>query len=115
MAGIAQKGTTVEVGFGTFSYSLVILESLDHSVEADVKPIKDTANDTKTIMTSDPRQMASFKGIVLGVTAMTPPAISATIVLGTFTGRVTASSISYQREETILSVTAIKEDSMTYS
>jgi hypothetical protein len=112
---IAQKGVTVLVGYGTYSYSVVTLESVEETKGANVvKTIADQSSDTKTVLTADPYTEATLKGIVLGAAVIAAPAISAVLNIGTFTGRVTASSISFQREEAVLTVTVRKEDSMTY-
>ena len=109
-----QLGQTVLVGYGTFAYSVVVLQSVSHGKEADEKVIK-SGGATTTVLISDPRQVTTFKGIIIGSTPIAPPAVGETIALGTFTGRVTGKpTIDFQDEEAVLSVDAIKEDSMTY-
>lgn len=115
MAAISQLGTELKVGFGTNIYTGYIMEDFTSEATGEQIPIKDENNATGTILVCDAGTRFSFSALIKSTGSLTPPAQGADIVINLVTYRVESSSVKQLRTASVLSVTAIKEDSMSYA
>jgi hypothetical protein len=116
MAATAQVGTTLKIGFGTSVYTGYIME--EHTVEAtgEQTVIKDEDAATVTILVSDLGQRRSFTAIIKNVGgSLTPPVQGADITINSVVYRVESSNVKQTRGASMLTVSCIKEASMSYA
>jgi hypothetical protein len=114
MAAITQKGTTLKVGFTGSTITSLIMEDSTKESSGEQTVVKDENNATGTILVSDLGKTVSFTAVVIGAYAGDlPPALGTTITVGTTKYRVTAASFKQNRTQSTLSVSGIREDSMT--
>lgn len=112
---IIQLGTQLKVGFGNHTLTGYILNAAEVSSTGETKVIKDESNDTCTVLVSDRGTRLRIEAIITSSGQVTPPAIGSVLTIGSTAYRVEEASVRQQREESILTATVIKEDSMTYS
>lgn len=116
-----QKGTTVKVGFGSFSYTGYVPEDATLSYpNGNVEVIKDANGATQTIIAMDPAKQQDVTLIILAAGAIDPPIeqsiISLTPNWGAATSfRVLSASVKFVAGASRLSLSLIKEDSMSYT
>lgn len=115
MAAISQVGTAVKVGFANNTLTGYVMNGFTRESTGEQKVIKDENNATQTILVSDEGERITFDAIVLNTGSLTMVDVGATVTINSVVYRVESYVIESQREETILRVTAIKEDSMTYT
>lgn len=120
MAAIVQKGTTLKIGYGSLAYTGYVPQDWTHTPTGEQKELKDTNNATLTVLVENLGDQHSGSLLILDSGgSITPPAKGATVTLtppgGTSTNyRCVDSSVKFTAEESILSLTIIKEVSMTY-
>lgn len=113
---IAQKGTTLKIGFGTNIYTGYIMEDFTTEATGDQVVVKDEDNATGTILVCDLGTRDSFSAVIKDSGgSLTPPAQGSSITINSIKYRVESSSVKQTRLASILNVTAIKEVAMTYS
>ena len=116
MAAIAQKGTTLKIGFGTNAYTGYIMEDFTTEATGEQLVVKDENNATGTILVCDLGTRDSFSAVIKETGgSLTPPAQGSTITINAVNYRVESSSVKQTRLASILNVTAIKEAAMTYT
>lgn len=115
MAAITQLGTTLKIGFGSNTYTGYIMEDFSTEATGEQDAIKDENNATTTILVSDLGTRISFNAIIKDAGSLTPPAQGDSITINLVLYRVESASVKQSRKASMLSVTAIKETSMTYS
>jgi hypothetical protein len=117
-----QKGTTLMISFGSFTYTGYVPEGMTLSfpnLNVEVLRDKDGATQTKILM--DPAQKISGTFIILGASgSITPPSEGGSVGLippqGTLTTYyVEAADSKFAAGATRLTLELIKETSMTYS
>lgn len=121
MAAIVQKGTTLKIGYGSLSYTGFVPQDWTHTPTGEQKTLKGTDNQTLTVLVEDLGDQHSGSLLILDSGgSIAPPAKGSTVTLtppgGTSTNyRCVDSSVKFTAEEAILSLTIIKEVSMSYS
>ena len=115
MTAPTQLGTTVLVGFMGHTYTAVIMDSVKLTPTGDQDEIRDEDNATATVIISNAGTQIDFTGIIKGTTVVAPPAKGSSIAVNSVTYRVLDSNVEYSRLAAKLTVTAIKEASMTYT
>lgn len=128
MAAIVQKGTAVKIGFGGITYTGYVLQSASLEGTGEQKALKDTDNATMTVLVEDLGLRYSLELLVLNtVNLVNLPAQGDTFTLTTdfdmgtspapaeLKLRIESVSIALMAEDARLSLTVIKEVSMTYT
>lgn len=111
-----QLGATVKIGFASQTYTGHLMQDFElESLDGNVEEILDEDGATETIILMNPAKQISFTAVVLDAGAIIPPTIGATITINSIPYRVTSASNAFAAGATRLSVTAIKESTMTYS
>ena len=112
-----QLGTDVKIGFGSNAYTGTLLESYTtEAVDGNVEEILDELGATETVVLMNPATQISFTAVILDSGgSLTPPAIGASITVNSVVYRATSSSVSQVAGASRLSLTAIKENAMTYT
>jgi hypothetical protein len=117
-----QKGTTLKIAFGSYVYTGYVPENISVSYpNGNIKVIRGANGETLTKILMDPGMQVTGSFIILGATgSIIPPAQGATVTLTPPTGTSTAyycesAETVFSAEETKLTLTLIKEDSMTYT
>ncbi len=117
-----QKGTTLKVSFGSFVYTGYVAEDVTVSYpngNVELVPDADGASMTKILM--DPATKLEVTAVILDATgSIDPPADGDTVGLDTPGGTLTSfmsegSSTKHAAGATKLSLSLIKEDSITYA
>lgn len=114
MAAITQKGTSLTIGFAGHTYAGVFMESASKEQVGTQKVVKDEDNATVTVLVEDLGIRISLRGIVKAA-GWTEPRQGDAITVNSVKYRVESISTEYSAEEARVSLTALKEDSMTYS
>ena len=110
-----QKGTTVFLGYGDYTYSLILTDDATISPIADAATIPDENNATTTVILYNPGQHIDMSGVILGSEFPSILLIGGTIEINSVDWRIEKYDIKLARTEAKLTLAAIKEDSMTYS
>ena len=114
---MVQKGTVVTVAFGGNTHASLIMEAVDVSPAAEIKPIKGENNATVTKLISDPGKKMTLEGTIIaaGVAALVAFKKGDAVTINTVSWMIEDISIKYSKEEAKCSLTVVKEDSMTYT
>ena len=117
-----QKGTTLMISFGSYVYTGYIPESMTVSYpNGNVKVIRDQHGATYNKILMDPAQRVTGTFIIIGASgSVIPPIEGATVTLTPPTGTSTSfycesAEVAFAAEESRLTMTLLKETSMTYS
>ena len=114
------KGTTVSVGYGSLAYTGYVAEDLTVSYpDGNVEVIRDADGATMTKLFQDPAIKLDLTVVILATGSIDPPADGDTVGLIPATGSLTSfmsdgSSARHTAGATRLSLSLIKETSMTY-
>lgn len=116
------KGTTLMISFGSFSYTGYVAQSVTVTYDdGNVEIIKDASGATMTKIFMDPFLKLDCDLIILGATgSIVPPAKGATVGLIPTSGSLTSfmcdnGTCKHSPGAAILSLSLIKETSMTYT
>jgi hypothetical protein len=109
------KGTTVIVGFNSFTYSGSIMDSVSRKPIGDIKEIRGENNAVTTKLISNPGFEISVEVIVTTLASFNAIKKGDTFTINTVNYMVVDCDGKYSREEVKWSISAIKEDSMTYT
>lgn len=112
---MVQKGTTVLVGFNSMTLSGVVMETVSPEITADIKEIRGENNAVMTKLLSNPKKTITFECVVTTLSTFNTVKTGDAITINTVAYMVESAKPTYSREETKWSVTAVKEDSMTYT
>ena len=119
---LVQLGTTVAVGFGTFTYTGYVPEDgLTWKQPAgNVEEITDVHGAMQTKLIMDPRQEFGLSVIIHAAGTIVPPIQGATLAIKnpmgtTVTCMVNDATATFIRGATKLALDLVKEGSMTYS
>ncbi len=122
VAAPVQKGEVLKVGFGSFAYAGYIPEDgLKWKKPGDVEAVKDENNATITKIITDPRDEFEMSLIIKNTSgSITPPITGAAVTITNPAGSsVTAmcvdADVTLARSYAKLTLSLVKEDSMTYS
>jgi len=116
-----QKGTELKIGFGSFAYTGFVAEDVTVSYpDGNVEVIKNADGATMTKIFMDPAKKIEATVVVLSTASIDPPIDGATVTLTPPGGTSTAymsmgSSSKHTAGATRLSLSLIKETSMTYT
>jgi hypothetical protein len=115
-----QQGETLKIGFGAAAYTGYIVDEWESSTDADEEIVKAENGDTVTVITMDPRAVHNATFIIKNAGSIAPPAKNSVLTLippqGTSTKyRVQTASVRFARGATRLTVSMLKEASMTYA
>lgn len=121
MAAITQLGTALKIGYGSFAYTGYVAQGFTHETTGEIKELKNADNATFTKLVENLGNRYTLKLLILDATgSITPPARGATVTITTPQNASTdcmceSSSIEFTAEESMLTLTLVKEASMTYS
>ena len=121
---LVPKGTSVTVGFGTNTNANLVMQAVTESVgEADMKSIPGEQGAEVTNIFTTPRKRIKLSGVLLNVAAdgaelavIRALIIGSTLSVNSVNCMVIESPvIEFGAEESRVSISVIKEDSMTYT
>lgn len=119
---LVQKGTSVTVGFNSNTNSNMIMQAVTESVgESDLKSIAGEQGADVTNLFTNPRKRIRLNGVVLDTAGAELAAIrlliiGSTVAVNSVNCMVIESPVlEFGAEEARVTLTVIKEDSMTYS
>ena len=116
MAAISQKGTTLKIAYSTNVLTGYIMEDFTTEATGEQDAIKDEDNATTTILISDLGTRKSFTAIIKETGgSLTPPAQGSTVTINSVNYRCESSSVKQSRKASMLTISVIKEDAMTYT
>lgn len=116
MAAISQKGTTLKIAFGTNVYTGYIMEDFTTEATGGQDVILDEDAATVTVLVSDLGTRKSFTAIIKETGgSLTPPAQGSSVTINAVVYRVESSSVKQARKASMLTISLIKETSMTYT
>ena len=116
MAVITQKGTTLKICFGTNVYTGYIMEDFTTEGTGVQDVILDEDASTTTVLVSDLGTRKGFTAIIKETGgSLTPPVQGSTMTINSVNYRVESSSVKQSRKASMLTVSVIKEASMTYT
>jgi hypothetical protein len=117
-----QKGTTLMISFGSFVYTGYIAQSVTVSYpDGNVEVLRNADGATVTKIFQDPSLKLDCDLIILGASGtIVPPVDGATVGLIPHSGTITSfmslgSQAKFSSGATIMSLSLIKETSMTYT
>lgn len=122
-SGLTQQGTTLKVGFGSFSYTAAYIpeDGLTWKKSyGNIEEITDANGDMFTKILMDPRDEFGVTLILKGTAAtIIPPAQGDTITItnpdgDSVVGMVRDATMTFARGATRLTLDIVKEESMTY-
>jgi len=116
MAAIAQIGTNVTVGFNGITYTNFIMDDSGESLTADIEEIRDADNATGTKLISNKGKRYTLTGTLKSAQIATIRAWDkgTTLSVNSVNCMIEDVEISNSRVGTKVTVTVIKEASMTY-
>jgi hypothetical protein len=116
MAAISQLGTTLKIGFGGNVYTGYIMEDFTTEATGEQDIIQDENAATTTILISDLGTRKSFTALIKDTGgSLVPPVQGASITIDSVKYRCESSSVKQSRKASLLTLSVIKEVSMTYA
>jgi hypothetical protein len=119
---LVQKGTSVTVGFGSNTNAALIMQAVTESVgEADMKSIPGEQGADITNIFTNPRKRIRLTGVLVNTLTTELATIRALIIGSTLSVNsvncmvIESPTIEFGAEESRVTLSVIKEDSMTYS
>lgn len=112
---MVQKGTAVIVGFNGFTYSGAIMDDVSRKPTGDIKPIRGENNAVCTKLISNPGFEIMVQVIVTTLASFNTIKKGDAFTINSVTYMVEEAEGKYSREEVKWTITAVKEDSMTYT
>lgn len=116
MAAIAQLGTDLKIGFNGYTYTGLLMQTVDNEATGEQKVIKDENMATHTILVEDKGKRISFSAILLDTSTDTDFTIEQgdIVTVNSVLFRTESVSWGHTGEETVINFTGIAEDSMSY-
>lgn len=120
MAAIVQQGTTVQIGYNGLAYTGTVLQDATVETMGTVDTLLDTDGAALTKLISNKGVKISFTAIITNASNDAPPEIGSVVSLnfnggGAANYMVESASVALQAKEQRISLTVVKEASMTYS
>jgi len=114
---LAQKGTSVVVGYNGMTYGGMFQVEGSASPMADVEQIKGPQGATLTWLITDPRKEYKVSGVCLSAdqTAVESMKIGDAVTIDTVACQLTNLELSYSAGAMKATITAVKYDSVTHS
>ena len=111
-----QKGTTLLIGTGGFTYTGTCMEDVTVSSGGDAEENKGTEGETVNVTITNLKDEISFTATVEG-TSITKPAFGSTVTVNGVAYRTTKADVKYSKKPKAaqFSFSGIKEASMSYS
>lgn len=105
----------MEIGIGGYTYTGYVVEEAEHEAFAEVEPIKNEDNETETKIISDPGTRVTLN--VLGKSGSTLESVGIGDTVSINSVSMMAERVTQRRSRGVLraTITAVKEDSMTYA
>lgn len=111
-----QLGSDLKIGFGSNTYANCLMESFTtEAVDGNVEEIPDEDGASETVILMNPGTQISFTAVIKDAGSLTPPAIGSSITINSVVYRCLSSSVAQTVGASRVSISAIKETSMTYS
>lgn len=110
-----QKGEQLDIGIGGYTYTGYIVEDVTITPTAEIDVIKDEDNATVTKLISDPGETLNINCIIKNGSSVNFDIGDSITINGTTYMLDTGSSVSRSRGAARLTLSLIKEDSMTYT
>lgn len=109
------KGQTVAIGFGGHTYSGYIMEEAVLSATGETEVIKNEDNATGTVIDWDPGRRLKISALIKTALPTTDPLPKgSTVAINSINWRIEDSEVTLVRSASKLTMTMIKETSMTY-
>jgi len=114
---MVQQGTTVVVGFNDLTYGTCLMVTCGEEPTGEIKDIKGANNATVTKLISNPGKRYTVEGILLSADLTAARALKkgSSVTINAVVCMVEDVKIAVGTEEAKVTITAIKEDSMTYT
>lgn len=114
---LVQKGTTCVVGYNGVTYATLLNVESSITPDADITPITGPQSAVVTKIITNPRKIYKVSGICLSAdqSALEAMAKGATISIDSVSCMLEDLELSYSAGAMKATITAVKEDSMTYS
>jgi hypothetical protein len=114
---LVQLGTSVVVGFNGLTYGTCIMISGGEELTGDIKEIKGPQNATVTKLLTNPGKRYTVEGVLLSadLTAARLLKKGSSVTINSVVCMVEDVKIATGTEEAKVTITAVKEDSMTYT
>jgi ribosomal protein S8E len=114
---IVQKGTSVVVGFNGLTYGTCIMIQSSEEPVADMNEIRGSKNEVVAKIYSNPGRRYTVEGVLLSADLTAARALikGSTVSINSVSCCVEDVKISVGTLEAKVTITAIKEDSMTYT
>lgn len=112
---MVQKGTTVIVGFASHTLTGYVMNSVGKEPIGDIKDLRGENNATATKLISNPGFRITVECYVTSGTSYTTMKKGDAVSINSVSYMVEDVKVAYSREEAIVTITAVKEDSMTYT
>lgn len=117
---ITQKGTTVTVGMNSLGWGEqtgIIMQTADESAVGETSIIRGTDNATVTVLETDPGWRRTIEAVLVSAALTAARALKKgdSITINSIIHRVEEVKIGHGLLEARVTITAIKEDSMTYT
>ena len=115
MAAPIQKGTSLLVGIGGYTYTSHIVEDANPKPKADIEVIKDEDNATSTKIITDPGKTLKLSVIAKAASTIEDVKIGDTVTIKAVAWMVHDVDIKRSRGALKATLDLVKEDSMTYT
>ena len=114
---LVQKGTSVVVGFNGVTFGTWIMQDSGEEPMADVKEIRGPQKATVTKLVTNPRKQYNVSGVILSADLTTARAalICGTVSINSVSCCIVSLKLTYNAQDARCDMTAVKEDSMTYT
>lgn len=114
---LVQKGVTVVVGYNGRTVGTWIMQGSGESPDADIKEIRGPQNSVVTKIITNPRKTYKADGVLLSadLTTMAAAKKGDTVSINSVNCMLESLDISFSAEDARATLTAVKEDSMTYT
>lgn len=115
MAAVTQKGESLIVGIGAYTYTGHIVEDVTVKSSAEVEKIKSEDNETTTRLISDPMKEITLSVIMKTGAGTDALVIGAAITINSVAYCIDSVEVKRTRSAAKATITASKEASMTYT
>jgi hypothetical protein len=115
MAAPVQKGTAMEIGIGGYTYTGYVVEEAEHEAIAEIEVIKGEDNETATKIISDPGVRVTLNALCKSGSTLSGVEVGDTVTVNSVAMMVEKPTIRRSRGVARMTLTLVKEDSMTYT
>ena len=115
MTAPVQKGTAMLLGIGSDTYSGHLVEETERQATAEVETIKNTDDETKTVIISDPGVRLTLNVLCESASTLATVKIADTVTVNAVAYRVEDVTMRRNRKVARGTLRLIKEASMSYT